>query len=86
MKFVKITDFIYFQEIIPHGPGMSIHIINLIVLVLIPMVAIHIKGAAFSLSKLSMILAMCCIVLSYNYLCIFQWVLQQYVSYIQLCF
>lgn len=31
---------------------MAIHIINLVVLVLIPMVAIHVKGTAFSLSML----------------------------------
>ncbi|KAJ8936580.1 hypothetical protein NQ318_008052 [Aromia moschata] len=35
-------------EIIPTGPGMVIHIINLLVLILLPMVIIHVKDG-FSL-------------------------------------
>lgn len=39
-------------EIVAENIGIIVHAINLIVLVLIPMVIIHIKGHAFSLSKL----------------------------------
>lgn len=39
------------QDIIAHGPGMVFHIINLVVMVLMPMVVIHVKDAGFSLGK-----------------------------------
>lgn len=39
------------QQIIREGAGMFAHIINIMVLVLIPMVIIHVKGNDFSLSK-----------------------------------
>lgn len=39
------------SDIIPEGAGMAVHIINIIVLVLIPMVVIHVKGQFFSLGK-----------------------------------
>jgi hypothetical protein len=38
-------------DIIVESAGMSAHIVNIVVLVLIPMVVIHIQGHAFSLSK-----------------------------------
>lgn len=38
-------------NIIREGAGMFVHIINVIVLVLIPMVIIHVNGDSFSLSK-----------------------------------
>uniref|UniRef100_A0A2M4A5P5 O-acyltransferase n=1 Tax=Anopheles triannulatus TaxID=58253 RepID=A0A2M4A5P5_9DIPT len=37
------------SDTIPEGAGMAVHIINIIVLVLIPMVVIHVKGQVFSL-------------------------------------
>ncbi|XP_035916693.1 diacylglycerol O-acyltransferase 1 isoform X1 [Anopheles stephensi] len=37
------------SDIIPESAGMTVHIINIIVLVLIPMVVIHVKGHIFSL-------------------------------------
>lgn len=36
-------------EIIAHGPGMVFHVVNLIVMVLMPMVVIHLKESGFSL-------------------------------------
>lgn len=36
-------------EIIREGAGVFVHIVNILVLVLIPMVIIHVKGSAFSL-------------------------------------
>ncbi|XP_043682477.1 diacylglycerol O-acyltransferase 1 isoform X2 [Vespula pensylvanica] len=36
-------------DIISHGPGMVFHIVNLIVMVLMPMVVIHVKDSGFSL-------------------------------------
>ncbi|XP_012270220.1 diacylglycerol O-acyltransferase 1 [Orussus abietinus] len=36
-------------DIIAHGPGMVFHVVNLIVMVLVPMVVIHIKDSGFSL-------------------------------------
>lgn len=39
------------QEIIQESAGMFAHVVNVIVLVLIPMVIIHVNGTAFSLSK-----------------------------------
>ncbi|XP_015584774.1 diacylglycerol O-acyltransferase 1 isoform X1 [Cephus cinctus] len=36
-------------EIIAHGPGMVFHVVNLIVMVLMPMVVIHVKDSGFSL-------------------------------------
>lgn len=42
-------------EIIMENAGMFVHVVNIIVLVLIPMVVIHVKGHAFSLSKLNKI-------------------------------
>lgn len=36
-------------DIIAHGPGMVFHVINLIVMVLIPMVVIHVMDSGFSL-------------------------------------
>ncbi|XP_029174994.1 diacylglycerol O-acyltransferase 1 isoform X2 [Nylanderia fulva] len=36
-------------DIIAHGPGMVFHVINLVVMVLIPMVVIHVKDSGFSL-------------------------------------
>ncbi|KAI4475800.1 hypothetical protein M0804_014074 [Polistes exclamans] len=36
-------------DIIAHGPGMVFHIVNLIVMVLMPMVVIHVKDSGFSL-------------------------------------
>ncbi|XP_006560375.1 diacylglycerol O-acyltransferase 1 isoform X4 [Apis mellifera] len=38
-------------DIIAHGPGMVFHIVNLIVMVLMPMVVIHVKDSGFSLSS-----------------------------------
>lgn len=38
-------------NIIREGAGMFAHIVNIIVLVLIPMVIIHVNGNDFSLSK-----------------------------------
>lgn len=38
-------------EILSETVGMCVHIINIIVLVLIPMVVIHVRGNSFSLSK-----------------------------------
>lgn len=38
-------------EIITEGFGMFIHVINIVVLVLIPMVIIHVRGQIFSLSE-----------------------------------
>nr|XP_034178522.1 diacylglycerol O-acyltransferase 1 isoform X3 [Osmia lignaria] len=37
-------------DIIAHGPGMVFHVVNLIVMVLVPMVVIHVKDSGFSLS------------------------------------
>ncbi|XP_063234799.1 diacylglycerol O-acyltransferase 1 isoform X2 [Bacillus rossius redtenbacheri] len=42
-------------EIIAHAPGMFAHIVNLLVMVLIPMVVIHLKNTAFSLFGASMV-------------------------------
>lgn len=39
-------------EIIAESLGMFIHVTNIIVLVLIPMVIIHVRGEVFSLSKI----------------------------------
>lgn len=39
------------QEIIAHGPGMIFHVVNLIVMVLMPMVVINVKETGFSLGK-----------------------------------
>lgn len=36
-------------DIIAHGPGMVFHVINLVVMVLMPMVVIHVKDSGFSL-------------------------------------
>lgn len=41
------------MDIIKEGPGMFAHVLNIIVLVLIPMVIIHVNGDGFSLSKLA---------------------------------
>lgn len=38
-------------EIITEALGMFIHVTNIIVLILIPMVIIHVRGHVFSLSK-----------------------------------
>lgn len=38
-------------EIITESLGMFIHVTNIIVLILIPMVIIHVRGHVFSLSK-----------------------------------
>lgn len=51
MSYSNSTYIFIFQEIIPTAPGMLIHIINLLVLILLPMVIIHIKDG-FSLGKL----------------------------------
>lgn len=40
-------------DIIREGAGMFAHVLNIMVLVLIPMVIIHVNGNAFSLSELS---------------------------------
>lgn len=40
-------------DIIREGAGMFAHVLNIIVLVLIPMVIIHVNGNAFSLSELN---------------------------------
>lgn len=40
------------SDIIREGAGMFAHVLNIIVLVLIPMVIIHVNGNAFSLSEL----------------------------------
>lgn len=37
------------QEIVVENAGMFAHVINILVLVLIPMVVIHVKGHVFSL-------------------------------------
>jgi diacylglycerol O-acyltransferase-1 len=42
---------VYFQNIITHGPGMVFHVVNLIVMVLMPLVVIHVKETGFSLSE-----------------------------------
>jgi len=39
------------QDIIAHSPGMVFHVINLVVMVLMPMVVIHVKDSGFSLGK-----------------------------------
>lgn len=39
------------KNIIREGAGMFVHIINIMVLVLIPMVIIHVNGNAFSLGN-----------------------------------
>lgn len=44
------------QDAISESFGMFAHVVNIVVLVLIPMVVIHIKGHAFSLSELIEIL------------------------------
>ncbi|XP_034933588.1 diacylglycerol O-acyltransferase 1 [Chelonus insularis] len=36
-------------DIIEHGPGTVFHVINLVVMVMMPMVIIHVKGSGFSL-------------------------------------
>ncbi|XP_031827704.1 diacylglycerol O-acyltransferase [Nomia melanderi] len=36
-------------DIIAHGPGMVFHVVNLVVMVLMPMVVIHVKDSGFSL-------------------------------------
>ncbi|KAL6429860.1 hypothetical protein ACFW04_007613 [Cataglyphis niger] len=38
-------------DIIAHGPGMVFHVINLVVMVLMPMVVIHVKDSGFSLAS-----------------------------------
>lgn len=38
-------------EIVKESVGMTVHIVNIIILILIPMVVIHVRGHAFSLSK-----------------------------------
>lgn len=38
-------------DIIKESAGMFAHVVNIMVLVLIPMVIIHVNGNAFSLSK-----------------------------------
>lgn len=40
-------------EIITEGVGMFVHVVNIMVLILIPVVIIHVRGNAFSLSKLN---------------------------------
>lgn len=40
-------------DIIREGGGMFAHVLNIMVLVLIPMVIIHVNGNAFSLSELN---------------------------------
>lgn len=40
-------------DIIREGAGMFAHVLNIMVLVLIPMVIIHVNGNAFSLSELN---------------------------------
>lgn len=40
-----------FQDIVVENVGMYAHVVNIMVLILIPMVIIHINGHAFSLSK-----------------------------------
>ena len=40
-----------FQQIISHGPGMVFHVVNIIVMVLMPMVVIHVKESGLTLSK-----------------------------------
>nr|CAD7457361.1 unnamed protein product [Timema tahoe] len=45
-------------EIIAHGPGMFAHVVNLVVMVLIPMVIIHIKNTEFSLIGASTVCTM----------------------------
>ncbi|XP_058802652.1 diacylglycerol O-acyltransferase 1 isoform X1 [Phymastichus coffea] len=37
------------MDLIAHGPGMVFHVVNLIVMVLMPMVVIHVKESGFSL-------------------------------------
>ncbi|XP_014212741.1 diacylglycerol O-acyltransferase 1 isoform X1 [Copidosoma floridanum] len=37
------------MDLIAHGPGMIFHVVNLIVMVLVPMVVIHVKETGFSL-------------------------------------
>lgn len=39
------------SEVIMESAGMVVHVVNILVLVLIPMVVIHVKGQAFSLGK-----------------------------------
>lgn len=41
-----------FQDIVVENVGMYAHVVNIMVLILIPMVIIHINGHAFSLSML----------------------------------
>lgn len=52
MQFNQFQPFLYSsQNVIQEGAGMLVHVINIIVLVLIPMVIIHVNGASFSLSE-----------------------------------
>ncbi|CAB0036535.1 unnamed protein product [Trichogramma brassicae] len=37
------------MDLIGHGPGMTFHVVNLIVMVLMPMVTIQVKGSGFSM-------------------------------------
>lgn len=39
------------EEVVKETAGMCAHVVNIIVLVLLPMVIIHINGDAFNLSK-----------------------------------
>lgn len=38
-------------DILMESAGMIVHVVNIVVLVLIPMVVIHVKGQTFSLGK-----------------------------------
>lgn len=49
--FILTLNFFTLQDIIVETVGMYAHVVNIMVLILIPMVIIHINGHAFSLSK-----------------------------------
>lgn len=46
-----VTELGLAREVIIEGGGMAVQVINMGVLVLIPMVAIHVKGHNFSLGR-----------------------------------
>jgi len=51
MQVYTHSSLLFLQEIISYIPGMIAHVVNLLVLVMIPMVVIQVKSSGFSLSK-----------------------------------
>lgn len=70
------------QDIIPEHFGMTSHVVNIVVLIFIPMVIIHIKGHAFSLSELFIIVSSFFFKI-YRQLTIFQWAQRVFASSIR---